>query len=69
MTNVEDTFTGQRSRFKFVCERCGSLSIKVADPATSPLTTLVACARCNAVRGTLGDLHELARRSADPFEF
>jgi ribosomal protein L37E len=69
MTSVEQTFTRQQSRFKFVCERCGSLSIKVADPVTSPLTTVVECARCGAVRGTLGELHDLARRSSDLFEF
>jgi ribosomal protein L37E len=69
MPSLEDTFTRRRSRFKFVCERCGSLSIKVTDPVTSPLTTPVECARCGAVRGTLGELHELARRSSDLFEF
>jgi hypothetical protein len=52
-----------------VVERCGSLSIEVADPVTSPSTTLVECARCGAVRGTLGELHELARLSSDLFEF
>ena len=69
MTSVEDTFAGERPRFKFVCEGCGSLSIKVADPLTSPSTTPVVCARCGAVRGTLGELHELAQRSSDLFEF
>ncbi len=69
MTSVERIFCRQRPRFKFVCESCGSLSIKVADPVTSPLTTLVECARCGAVRGTLGELHELARQSSDLFEF
>jgi hypothetical protein len=56
-------------RFKIVCEDCGSLSIKVADPANSPAATLVQCGRCSAVRGTVGDLHDLARRGTDLFEF
>jgi hypothetical protein len=56
-------------RFKIVCEDCGSLSIKVANPANSPAATLVLCGRCSAVRGTLGDLHDLARRGTELFEF
>jgi hypothetical protein len=59
----------ERSGFKIVCDDCGSLSIKVIDPATAPATTLVRCGRCAAVRGTLAELHELARRSTDVFEF
>jgi hypothetical protein len=66
---AEDTATRERSRFKIVCEDCGSLSIKVADPANSPNVTLVRCGRCNAVRGTLDELHDLARHGKDVFEF
>jgi|GEM_PF-1007801 hypothetical protein len=55
--------------FRIVCDRCGGLSIKMADPTKSPATALVQCARCNAVRGTLGELHDLARRGHDVFEF
>jgi hypothetical protein len=69
MTGIEDTATRQRSRFKVVCEDCGGLSIKVEDPANSPSTVLVRCGRCNAIRGTLAELHEMARRSTDSFEF
>jgi hypothetical protein len=69
MASAEDTATRARLRFKIVCEDCGSLSIKVADPANSPATALVRCARCNTVRGTLEELHELARRGGDLFEF
>jgi hypothetical protein len=69
MTGIEDTATQQRSRFKVVCEDCGGLSIKVEDPANSPATVLVRCGRCNAVRGTLAELHEMARQSTDSFEF
>jgi hypothetical protein len=69
MMSAEDTAARERSRFKIVCEDCGSLSIKVAEPANSPNTTLVRCGRCNAVRGTLEELHDLARRGNDVFEF
>jgi hypothetical protein len=69
VTSIEDTATRQRPRFKVVCEDCGGLSIKVEDLANSPVTTLVRCGRCNAVRGTLAELHEMARRSTDSFEF
>jgi hypothetical protein len=69
MMSAEDTAMRQVSRFKIVCEDCGSLSIKVADPANSPDATPVKCGRCGVVRGTLGELHDLARRSTDSFEF
>jgi hypothetical protein len=62
MVSAEDTAARKRSRFKIVCEDCASLSIKVADPANSPNATLVRCGRCNAARGTLEELHDLARR-------
>jgi predicted Zn finger-like uncharacterized protein len=66
MANVE---SARGQRFKIVCENCGSLSIKVSDPANSPAATVVQCGRCNAVRGTVGDLHDLARRGTELFEF
>jgi len=69
MMRAEDTAKRERSRFKIVCEDCGSLSIKVADPANSPNATLVRCGRCNAVRGTLDELHDLARHGNNVFEF
>jgi hypothetical protein len=70
MVSAEDTAARERSRFKIVCEDCASLSIKVADPANSPNATLVRYGRCNAVRaGTLEELHDLARRGNDVFEF
>jgi hypothetical protein len=58
-----------RSGFKIVCEDCGSLSIQVADPVTGPGATSVHCGRCGVVRGTLAELHDLARRGTDVFEF
>jgi ribosomal protein S27E len=62
-------FSNPQSGFKIVCSDCGSLSIKVADPATAPATTSVNCGVCGAVRGSLADLHDLARRGTDLFEF
>jgi hypothetical protein len=66
MASIENTL---EQRFKIVCEQCGGLSIKIADPANSPAATLVQCGRCDAVRGTVGDLHDLARRGTELFEF
>ncbi|THD48307.1 MAG: hypothetical protein E8A46_22530 [Bradyrhizobium sp.] len=59
----------QRPGLKIVCEACGSLAIKAIVLAGEPELTKIHCRRCNAVRGTLADLHDLARRSADVFEF
>jgi len=67
--NLEQHQRGERPGLKIVCDECGSLSIKVVDPATAPATTVIQCGRCNAVRGTLADLHDLARRGTDLFEF
>jgi hypothetical protein len=67
--NLVQHASGERVGFRVVCDQCGGLSIKIADPVKSPATAPVQCARCDAVRGTLGDLHELARRSTDDFEF
>ena len=58
-----------RPRLKIVCDQCGSLSIKPIDSTAAPDLTVIHCRRCNAVRGTLADLQELARHSADVFEF
>jgi hypothetical protein len=67
---LAEHISSERSRFKVVCENCGSLSIKVADnPANSPDDAVVQCGRCDAVRGTLADLHVLARSGHDVFEF
>ena len=55
--------------FKAVCSECGSLSIKGLDPAQSESAEIVWCGHCNASRGTLADLHDLARRGKDLFEF
>jgi hypothetical protein len=55
--------------FKISCTDCGSLAIKIADPANASGDTIIECRRCNAVRGTVADLHTLARRGRDLFEF
>ena len=64
-----DAVTREGSGFQMVCADCGSLSIRVEDPVNSPVTTLVLCGCCGAVRGTLGELHDLARLGTDSFEF
>ena len=57
------------TNLKVVCEACGDLSIKAADLANAPDSAEIRCRRCNAIRGTVADLHELARRSTGEFEF
>ena len=59
----------EKAGFKVVCDQCGSLSIKLADPANQASTTAIQCGRCSAVRGTLADLQDLARQGTDIFEF
>lgn len=66
---MKDISISERAGFRFVCADCGSLSIRISNPANSPDDTLVRCGRCDAIRGTLGELHDLARRSVDMFEF
>ena len=67
--NLAQQNESERSGFKIVCSVCGSLSIKATDPANASSDTVVECGRCNTVRGTLADLHDLARKSRDVFEF
>ena len=62
----QDTVT---TGFKIVCTDCGSLSIKATDPEHTSDDTIIECRRCNAVRGTMADLHRLAQHSRDLFEF
>ncbi|HLX15660.1 MAG TPA: hypothetical protein VKS24_10685 [Bradyrhizobium sp.] len=59
----------ERPGLKAVCEECGNLSIRAIDPTGATDLTKVYCGRCNAVRGTVADLREMARRSTDVFEF
>jgi hypothetical protein len=60
---------GEDVGFQVVCGCCGSLSIRMTDPLKSTASTLVQCRGCNAVRGTLGELQDLARSATDVFEF
>jgi hypothetical protein len=70
LMNVANSSTRrERTAFRIVCDDCGSLSIKVADPVNAPSTTPVQCGRCGALRGTLADLRHLALRNGDIFEF
>jgi hypothetical protein len=59
----------EQSGFKAVCCDCGSLSIKATDLVNAPDDTKIECGRCRAVRGTLAELHALARRGNGVFEF
>jgi hypothetical protein len=54
---------------KVACEPCGSLSIKAIDLANASDGEVIRCRRCDAVRGTVADLRELARRSTGEFDF
>jgi hypothetical protein len=65
--NLAQHTTVESAGFKVVCDICGSLSIKLVDPAK--IASVIHCGRCNAVRGTLADLQDLARRGKDVFEF
>jgi hypothetical protein len=67
--NLDQHGCRERPGLKVVCDECGNLSIKAIDPASAPDDAKIHCGRCNAVRGTLADLRDLARRSADVFEF
>ena len=67
--NVAQNPTSERSAFKIVCDSCGSLSIKMTDPPSTESDAPIQCGRCSAIRGTLADLQNLARRGSDLFEF
>jgi hypothetical protein len=58
------------TRFKFVCDVCGSLAIKIDHPERATETTVVECARCNSPRGTLAELRKLAQQgNSQLYEF
>jgi hypothetical protein len=48
--------------FKLVCENCGSLTIRVADPEQVDAAAMVECGRCGSPRGTWAALRDLARQ-------
>ncbi|SDJ63304.1 hypothetical protein SAMN05444171_1173 [Bradyrhizobium lablabi] len=55
------------ARFSVICESCGSLTIKAADLTQIGSNPIVRCGRCDAVRGTLAQLHSLARTGTVEF--
>ena len=60
---------GDLPKFKFVCDACGSMTIKAAHLDRAPGTTIVECGRCDAPRGTLAALRDLAKSGrGDLFE-
>ncbi len=67
--NAAQQNIAEPSGFKVVCCDCGSLSIKATDFVNAPGDTKIECGRCKAVRGTLADLHVLARGGSNSFEF
>ncbi len=46
--------------FQLVCTNCESIGIIIEDPEIAPPSTLVRCRQCEAVRGTIGELRDLA---------
>jgi hypothetical protein len=59
----------ERSALKMVCDVCGDLSIKAASSIDAKDDERLYCRRCNAVRGTMAGLRDLARRATGEFEF
>jgi hypothetical protein len=49
--------------FQMVCGDCGSLAIKIENPASASRKTVVYCGECGVSRGTVGALRDLAVRS------
>lgn len=67
---LEHSVPNEQPGFKFVCAHCGSLSIKIESLTDAARDVqMTRCGRCDADRGTISELHELARRSVDIFEF
>lgn len=70
LPTVAPTVPSAKPRFKMVCDQCGSLAIRGADFANASAATRITCGRCDSVRGTLEELHNVARDSgSDAFEF
>ena len=60
----------EQPKFKFVCDACGSLTIRIANPERALDTAVVECGRCKMPRGTMAALRDLARRGhAESLEF
>ena len=56
-----DHFDRKNSGLKVVCEACGSFSIKAIHPMNASDGEEIRCGCCNALRGTMADLRELAK--------
>jgi hypothetical protein len=52
----------EQPKFQFVCDACGSLTIRIADPEHAPDSAVVECGRCSSPRGTMAALRDLARK-------
>ena len=46
--------------FQLVCVECGSVGVIIDGSELAPPSTIVKCSHCQAARGTLGDLRNLA---------
>jgi hypothetical protein len=49
-----------RPLFQLICVNCGALGIVFDYTEDAPLSTSINCRDCGALRGTLGDLRNLA---------
>jgi hypothetical protein len=56
-------------RFQIVCVNCGCLSIKIAEPLTSPREAIVYCGDCGNSRGTVGALRDLSVQRCSSIAF
>ncbi|WP_128962452.1 hypothetical protein [Bradyrhizobium guangzhouense] len=55
--------------FQLVCLCCDSVGIAIDDPELTPSSAMVRCSRCQANRGTLGELRRLAAsQHREPFD-
>jgi hypothetical protein len=50
----------QKFTFDMICTNCESLGISIDDPVNAPDEAIIRCKLCNAPRGTMGSLRELA---------
>jgi hypothetical protein len=57
----------EMQKFKFVCDVCGSLTIRIADPEHAQDAEIVECGRCNSPRGTMAALRQLASQGTSDF--
>ena len=46
--------------FQLVCAKCDSVGVIIDHGELAPPSTIVRCSHCEAARGTLGELRDLA---------